>query len=174
MKTIYLNFKYFLKNLYFVYFKSESKAYSFAGYGRTWLSKKYADKRTSATSKDGITGRKRHYCFPYSNNIIMVANRSEVNQMVTKKIISKRIDIKYMMEHATYISHIIALLIILSGCQKDIGCRCVTYHTPAVLKNHVFYTHEPWKFDHKTYSYVDSLGNKIDEITICDGDWKIN
>jgi hypothetical protein len=55
MRRIYLNIKYFFKNLHFVYVKTDNVAHSFAGYGRHWLAKKYADKRTEATSTDGVT-----------------------------------------------------------------------------------------------------------------------
>ncbi len=104
MKAIYLNIKYFLKNINFVYFENENMPKSFYGYGKYWLAKKYADKRTNSTSADGVTGRKRHFCFPYANNIIMVCNRTEINGMIKNKMISKRVDIKYMIENAYYIS----------------------------------------------------------------------
>jgi hypothetical protein len=104
MKNIYLNIKYFLKNFYFVYFQTSNKCMSFAGYGRCRLAKKYADKRTEITSPDGVTGRKRHFVFEYGNNIVLVANRTEVNQMIKNKLIGKKVDINYMLEHAYYIT----------------------------------------------------------------------
>lgn len=104
MKEIYLNIKYFLKNFWFVFFKTKSVPKSFAGYGRFWLARVYADKRTDTGSPDGVTGRKRHFCFPYSDNIIMVCNRTEINSMITNKIIGKKVDINYMIENAYYIS----------------------------------------------------------------------
>jgi hypothetical protein len=103
MKTILFNLKYFIKNYYFVYFKSENKPKSFAGYGRYWLAKKYADKRTASTAT-GVTGRKRHFCFPYADNIVLVCNRTEVNGMIKKKMIHKSVDINYMINNAFYIS----------------------------------------------------------------------
>ena len=98
------NIKQFFKNFCFVFFEEENKPKSFAGYGRYWLAKKYADKRTSATSEDGVTGRKRHFCFPYADNVILVCNRTEVNGMIKSKLIHKSVDIKYMLENAYYIS----------------------------------------------------------------------
>jgi hypothetical protein len=104
MKTIYLNCKYFLKNFYFVFFQNRNTPKSFYGYGQYWLAKKYADRRTSTTSQDGVTGRKRHFCFPYGNGIILVCNRTEANGMIKNKLIHKSVDIRYMIEHAYYIS----------------------------------------------------------------------
>lgn len=99
-----LNIKYFFKNFWFVFFRTENVPKSFYGYGRFWLAKIYADKRTESGSPDGVTGRKRHFCFPYSTNIVMVCNRTEINGMIAKKIIGKKVDIRYMIEHAYYIS----------------------------------------------------------------------
>lgn len=104
MKTIRINIKYFIKNLWFVYLAFKSKPKSFVGYGKYWLARKYADKRTSTMSGDGVTGRKRHYVFPYSDNILFVCNRTEINGMVKSKMISKKVNIKYMIENAYYIS----------------------------------------------------------------------
>jgi len=56
------------------------------------------------TSPDGVTGRKRHFVFEYGNNIVLVANRSEVNQMIRNKLIGKKVDINYMIENAYYIT----------------------------------------------------------------------
>jgi len=104
MREIYLNIKYFVKNFYFVFFETKSVPKSFYGYGRFWFAKIYADKRTETGSLDGVTGRKRHFCFPYSDNIVMVCNRTEINGMIKSKMISKKVDIKYMCENAYYIS----------------------------------------------------------------------
>jgi len=104
MKTIYLNIKYFIKNFRFVFLEEENKPKSFYGYGKYWLAKKYADKRTASGSPDGVTGRKRHFCFPYANGVIMVCNRTEINGMINSKMISKKVDIAYMLEQAFYIS----------------------------------------------------------------------
>lgn len=101
---IYFNIKQFVKNFDFVFLQAKNTPKSFAGYGRYWLAKKYADRRTQSGSIDGVTGRKRHFCFPYADNVVLVCNRTEVNGMVKSKIISKKVDIKYMIEHATYIS----------------------------------------------------------------------
>lgn len=103
MKILF-NLKQFFKNFDFVFFQEHNKPKSFAGYGRHWLAKKYADKRTSAGSPDGVTGRKRHFCFPYADNVILVCNRTEVNGMIKNKLIHKTVDIKYMIENAYYIS----------------------------------------------------------------------
>jgi hypothetical protein len=104
MKNIILNIKFFFKNFYFVFLRTKNIPKSFAGYGRYWLAKRYAKYRTSASSPDGITGRKRHFVFEYGDNIVLVCNRSEVNGLIQKKIISKKIDINYMVNHAHYIT----------------------------------------------------------------------
>jgi hypothetical protein len=104
MKHIYLNIKYFFKNLYFVFLRTDCVIKSFAGYGRFWLAKKYADKRTRTTSKDGVTGRKRHFVFPYNNKVVFVCNRTEINSLIRSKMIKQNIDIKYLLENAYYIS----------------------------------------------------------------------
>jgi hypothetical protein len=104
MKNIYLRTKHFIKNFWFVFFAFRSQPKSFYGYGRFWLARKYADKRTAISSPDGVTARKRHFCFPYTQDIVMVCNRSEINNMIRSKLISHRVDIYYMIEHAYYIS----------------------------------------------------------------------
>jgi len=101
--TIYLNIKYFIKNLWFVYTTSKRKSKSFAGYGRFWLAKKYADMRTSTGSVDGVTGRKRHFVISYDTNILIVANRIEIENMIKSKMI-KHLDIYELLKNAYYIT----------------------------------------------------------------------
>jgi hypothetical protein len=94
---IWTNIKLFVKNLHFIYISDKFTAHSFAGYGRHLLARIYARKRTVATGK-------RHYCFPYSSDIIMVCNRTELSRMKSKHIISKKANIAYMLENATFIA----------------------------------------------------------------------
>lgn len=98
-----LNIKYFFKNLIFVYLTSKNIPKSFAGYGRFWLAKKYCDFRTSATSTDSVTGRKRHFVIAYDTNIIIVCNRTELNNMAKSGVIKKQ-NIYNLIRDAYYIS----------------------------------------------------------------------
>lgn len=167
MKQIYLNIKLFFKNWHFVFVQDKNIAHSFAGYGRHYLAKRYADKRTAATSKDGVTGRKRHFCFPYSTDIIMVCNRSEINGLVDKKIISRKVNIHYLMEHASYISKIILLALLLAGCRKPVT-KCVTYYDPMLYKPTVFYTQQPYNYHGKVTTLIID-GNNVTGFTVCEG-----
>lgn len=101
--NIYLNIKYFFKNLWFVYTTSKVIPKSFAGYGRFHLARKYANIRTASGSADGVTGRKRHFVIPYDINIIMVCNKTEINNMVKTGMI-KSMDINKLLRDAYYIS----------------------------------------------------------------------
>jgi hypothetical protein len=103
MKAIYLNIKYFFKNWYFVTFSGKVTSKAFAGYGRFYLAKKYADKRTASGSPDGVTGRKRHYVISYDTNIIMVCNRTEINNMAKTGVIMKQ-NVAKLLRDAYYVS----------------------------------------------------------------------
>ena len=103
LNEIYLNIKYFLKNWYFVTFTSKIIPKSFAGYGRFRLAKKYADKRTASGSPDGVTGRKRHFIISFDTNIVIVCNKTEIDNMVKSGVI-KHQNCYQLMRDAYYIS----------------------------------------------------------------------
>jgi hypothetical protein len=103
-KDIALKLWIWVVNFAFVFFTTKSRLRVFTGYGHFWFAKKYANRRTKINSPDGVTGRRRHYVIPSGDYSLVVLNRSEINSLKARGILSKNTNIIKLLENAYYIS----------------------------------------------------------------------
>jgi hypothetical protein len=95
----------FIKNVWFLYFRFKSKPLVFSGWLHFWFSRKYADKRTRLSNHQKILGGgKRHHVIAWDKESLVVINRLELNDLKSRGIVPKTINIIWLIEHAYYTS----------------------------------------------------------------------
>jgi hypothetical protein len=76
-----------IKNLFFIFLTTKSKARVFKGYGHWWFAKKYADRRYKMSRVNKYCGGKRHYVLPVGEYSLAVFNSLELQMLRKRKII---------------------------------------------------------------------------------------
>lgn len=95
---------HWFKNLCFVFLTTKSKVRIFQGYGHWWFAKKYADRRAKMSRVNKVCGGKRHFVLPWGDYSLIVMNRLEINNLKSRGIINKNLDVNKIFKQAYYLT----------------------------------------------------------------------
>jgi hypothetical protein len=93
-----------IKNIFFVFLTTKSKARIFEGYGHYWFAKKYADRRYKISQINKYCGGKRHYVLPAGDYSLIVLNSLEIQDLKKKGVFNKHLDINKVLKNAYYVT----------------------------------------------------------------------
>lgn len=93
-----------IKNIFFVFLTTKSKARIFEGYGHYWFAKKYADRRHKISQINKYCGGKRHYVLPAGDYSLIVLNSLEIQDLKNKGIFKKSLNINKVLKNAYYVT----------------------------------------------------------------------